>query len=107
MTPMMYQYFEIKTKYPDYVLFFRSGDFYELFFEDAVKASKLLDITLTKRGRHNGVEIPMAGIPHHALDTYLQKLIKKGVLAAVCDQIEDAITAKQNKRIIKREITRL
>eukprot|EP01080_Neovahlkampfia_damariscottae_P001849 gene1849-990_t len=103
----MQQFFDTKKEYEDYILLFRSGDFYEMFFDDAIRASKALDITLTKRGRHNGLDIPMCGIPHHALETYLQRLIKKGILAAVCDQVEAPEIAKKNRRVIKREITRI
>ncbi|KAL9643842.1 hypothetical protein ABK040_016816 [Willaertia magna] len=107
ITPMMSQYFKIKEKHSDYLLLFRMGDFYEMFFDDAVKASEVLHITLTKRGKHKGEDIPMAGIPHHALDAYLQKLIKNGVVVAICDQVEDPAEAKKNKKIVERQITRL
>ncbi|KAG2377538.1 hypothetical protein C9374_009054 [Naegleria lovaniensis] len=107
LTPMMAQYFKIKEKHSDYLLLFRMGDFYEMFFDDAVRASQVLHITLTKRGKHLGEDIPMAGIPHHALDAYLQKLIKNGVVVAICDQVEDPAEAKKNKKIVERQITRL
>ena len=88
-TPMMRQYLEIKEEYPDYVLFYRLGDFYEMFFEDAVKVSKELELTLT--GKNCGVEerAPMCGVPHHAAEGYLNKLVKKGYKVAVCEQVED------------------
>lgn len=93
-TPMMRQYLGIKAEYPDTLLFYRMGDFYELFFEDAQKASRLLDITLTSRGKSAGQPIPMAGIPYHALETYLAKLIRKGKSVAICEQIGDPATSK-------------
>src|SRR6478609_9248423 len=88
-SPMMAQYIEIKTANPDCLLFYRMGDFYELFFGDAEIASRALGITLTKRGKHQGSDIPMCGVPVHAADQYLQKLIEKGFRVAVCEQIED------------------
>lgn len=103
-TPMMRQYLEIKEEYPDYVLFYRLGDFYEMFFEDAVKVSKELELTLT--GKNCGVEerAPMCGVPHHAAEGYLNKLVKKGYKVAVCEQVEDPKTAKG---IVKREVIRI
>ena len=85
-TPMMAQFIEIKAANPDCLLFYRMGDFYELFFEDAVEASRALGITLTKRGKHLGEDIPMCGVPIHAADDYLQKLISLGHRVAVCEQ---------------------
>ncbi|KAL6077110.1 DNA mismatch repair protein MutS, variant 2 [Balamuthia mandrillaris] len=105
VTPAMAQYFKVKQENPGFLLLFRIGDFYEMFYEDAVKASALLDITLTKRDKTSG--IPMCGIPYHALDTYLEKFIKKGVMVAVCDQTEDVASAKKRKSVVKREVTRL
>ena len=93
-TPMMEQFFSIKKEYPNALLFYRMGDFYELFFEDAVVASEALDITLTKRGKSNGKDIPMCGVPFHSADNYLPKLIKKGFNVAVCEQTETAEEAK-------------
>jgi DNA mismatch repair protein MutS len=93
-TPMMQQYLRIKAEHPKNLLFYRMGDFYELFFEDAKKASKLLDITLTARGKTTNGPIPMAGIPYHAADNYLAKLIKQGVSVAICEQIGDPATSK-------------
>ncbi|TIL34059.1 MAG: DNA mismatch repair protein MutS, partial [Mesorhizobium sp.] len=87
-TPMMEQYIEIKAANPDSLLFYRMGDFYELFFDDAEKASRALGIVLTKRGKHQGLDIPMCGVPVHAADDYLQKLIVQGFRVAVCEQIE-------------------
>ena len=86
ITPLMKQYLDIKSQYPDTLLFFRMGDFYELFFEDAKKVSSLLELTLTKRGNIKGEPIPMAGIPYHAVDGYLSRLIKQGVSAVICEQ---------------------
>ena len=94
-TPMMAQYLAIKAAHADYLLFYRMGDFYELFFEDAAKASEALDIALTKRGKHLGDDIPMCGVPVHAADAYLEKLIRKGFRVAVCEQIEDPAEAKK------------
>jgi len=93
-TPMMQQYLRIKSEHEDKLVFYRMGDFYELFFEDAKKASKLLDLTLTKRGQSNGEPIPMAGIPYHAAENYLGKLIKAGESIAICEQIGDPNTSK-------------
>jgi DNA mismatch repair protein MutS len=93
-TPLMQQYFRIKAEHPDRLLFFRMGDFYELFYEDARKAARLLDITLTSRGESAGERIPMAGIPHHAVDGYLAKLVKLGESVAICEQIGDPAAAK-------------
>src|SRR5690606_22062734 len=87
LTPRMEQYIEIKADNVDSLLFYRMGDFYELFFDDAIEASKALGITLTKRGKHLGDDIPMCGVPFHAADDYLQKLISKGYRVAVCEQI--------------------
>ena len=94
-TPMMEQFIEIKANNPDSLLFYRMGDFYELFFEDAVDASRALGITLTKRGQHLGQDIPMCGVPVHAADDYLQKLISLGFRVAVCEQTEDPAEAKK------------
>ena len=93
-TPMMQQYMRIKAQHPNELLFYRMGDFYELFFEDAQKASDLLDITLTARGKKEGNPIPMCGVPHHSADNYLSKLIKNGVSVAICEQIGDPQTTK-------------
>ena len=94
MTPMMVQFFEHKEAYPDALLFFRMGDFYEMFFDDAVAAAAALDIALTKRGSHKGEDIPMCGVPVHALDGYLERLIRKGFRVAICEQMEDPAEAK-------------
>jgi len=93
-TPLMQQYLRIKSDYPDILLFFRMGDFYELFYDDARRAAKLLDITLTTRGQSAGQPIPMAGVPYHAVDSYLARLIKKGESIAICEQVGDPETAK-------------
>ncbi len=92
---MMAQYIEIKAANPGSLLFYRMGDFYELFFDDAEEASRALGITLTKRGKHLGQDIPMCGVPVHAADEYLQKLIKLGFRVAVCEQTEDPKEAKK------------
>ena len=108
-TPMMAQYLEIKAANREYLLFYRMGDFYELFFDDAVKASEALDIALTKRGRHQGDDIPMCGVPVHAAEQYLEKLIRKGFRVAVCEQMEDPAEAKRRgaKSVVQREVIRL
>ena len=93
-TPMMQQYLRIKAEHPQMLLFYRMGDFYELFYSDAERASQLLDITLTKRGKSNGQPIPMAGIPHHAAEGYLARLVKRGESVAICEQIGDPATSK-------------
>lgn len=93
-TPMMQQYLRIKSENPDYLLFYRMGDFYELFYDDAHKAAELLDITLTARGSSDGKPIPMAGVPYHAADGYLSRLIKLGESVAICEQIGDPATSK-------------
>jgi len=104
VTPLMKQYNAIKVKYPDALLLFRVGDFYETFGSDAVKASKILDIILTKRGAGSETETELAGFPHHSLNTYLPKLVKAGCRVAICDQLEDP---KQTKTIVKRGVTEL
>ncbi len=108
-TPMMRQYIEIKAANSDCLLFYRMGDFYELFFEDAVIASRALGITLTKRGKHQGEDIPMCGVPVHAADDYLQKLIALGHRVAVCEQMEDPAEAKKRgyKAVVQRDVIRL
>ncbi|MGI2262284.1 DNA mismatch repair protein MutS [Candidatus Cardinium hertigii] len=103
-TPLMRQYWAIKEKYPGALLLFRVGDFYETFLEDAVKASKVLDIALTKRSNGSAASVALAGFPHHALDIYLPKLVKAGYRVAICDQLEDA---KQAKGIVQRGVTEL
>lgn len=100
----MKQYFEIKAKYPDAILLFRVGDFYETFCDDAIKTSEILGITLTRRANGSAASIELAGFPHHALDTYLPKLIRAGQRVAVCDQLEDP---KTTKKIVKRGVTEL
>jgi DNA mismatch repair protein MutS len=106
---MLAQYFEIKQAHPDALLFFRMGDFYELFFDDAVAAAGALDITLTKRGRHNDDDIPMCGVPFHAADSYLARLIRKGFRVAICDQVEDPAEARKRgaKSVVKRAVSRV
>lgn len=95
LTPMMKQYFDLKAKHPDAVMLFRCGDFYETYSEDAVTTSEILGITLTKRANGQGKTVEMAGFPHHALDTYLPKLIRAGRRVAICDQLEDPKTTKK------------
>lgn len=101
-TPMMEQYMAIKAKHQDAVLFFRLGDFYEMFFDDAKIASEVLGITLTARGHGKGTRVPLAGFPYHSLDTYLSKMVKAGYRVAICEQVEDP---KKAKTVVKRDVT--
>ncbi len=109
VTPMMVQYLAIKKQHPDALLFYRMGDFYEMFFDDAVKASGALDIALTKRGKHLGDDIPMCGVPVHSHEAYLARLIRKGFKVAVCEQLEDPAEARKrgNKAVVKRDTVRV
>jgi DNA mismatch repair protein MutS len=108
-SPVMLQYHEIKRAHPGCLLFFRMGDFYELFFEDAVAAAPALDIALTKRGRHNGADIPMCGVPVHTAEAYLARLIRAGFKVAICDQTEDPAEARRrgNKGPVRRAVVRV
>src|SRR6185369_3753105 len=108
-TPMMRQYLAIKAAHPDHLLFYRMGDFYELFFEDAVKASAALDIALTKRGQHLGDDIKMCGVPVHSHEAYLSRLIRQGFKVAVCEQTEDPAEAKKRgaKSAVNRQVVRV
>src|SRR5690348_8789177 len=103
-TPLMRQYHAIKQQAPQALLMFRLGDFYELFFEDAVVAARELEITLTARNKEKGAAIPMCGVPYHAAEGYISRLIQKGHRVAICDQVEDP---KLAKKLVKREITRI
>ena len=104
-TPAMRQYLDTKRHHRDAIVLFRMGDFYEMFYEDAVTAARVLELTLTSRAKDSaGAEIPMCGVPFHALDTYLGRLIRKGYRAAICEQVEDP---KQAKGVVKREVTRI
>ena len=103
-TPLMRQYAAIKKEHPSALLFFRLGDFYELFFDDAVLAARELQITLTSRNKEKGVAIPMCGVPHHAAEGYISKLIRKGFKVAICEQVEDPRVAK---KLVRREVTRV
>ena len=109
LTPLLRQYLEVKENYKDCLIFFRLGDFYELFFEDAQLAAKCLDITLTKRGQVDGNDIPMCGVPHHHGDNYIAKLLKNGFKVAICEQIETPEESKKRgqKEIIKRKVVRI
>ena len=109
VTPMMAQYLEIKAQHADALLFYRMGDFYEMFFDDAVAASEALDIALTKRGKHAGADIPMCGVPVHAAENYLLTLIRKGFRVAVCEQMESPAEAKKrgSKSVVRRDVVRL
>ena len=109
VTPMMAQYLKIKNEHKDYLLFYRMGDFYELFFDDAVVASKALDIALTKRGKYENADVPMCGVPFHAYESYLAKLIRQGYKVAICEQTEDPKEAKKRgaKSVVQREVIRL
>jgi DNA mismatch repair protein MutS len=103
-TPAMKQYMETKNQYPDCLILFRMGDFYETFYEDAVLAAKTLGITLTKRGFRSGPKIPLAGIPYHSIDNFLPKLVRAGIKVAICEQLEDP---KKAKGVVKRGVTRI
>src|SRR5262245_38201418 len=105
-SPVMVQYLEIKTANPDSLLFYRMGDFYVLFFEDAEVASRALCIVLTKRGKHLGRDIPMCGVPVHRADEYLHRLIAQGHRVAVCEQLEDPAEAKKrgSKSVVRRDV---
>src|SRR5436853_1089894 len=109
VTPMMEQYLEIKAANPALLLFYRMGDFYELFFQDAELASKALGIVLTKRGKHEGQDIPMCGVPVERAEDYLHRLIAQGFRVAVCEQTEDPAAAKArgNKSVVRRGVVRL
>ncbi|GAB4362406.1 MAG: DNA mismatch repair protein MutS [Kiloniellaceae bacterium] len=109
VTPMMAQYLEIKQAHPGCLLFYRMGDFYELFFEDAEQAAAALDIALTKRGQHLGQDIPMCGVPVHSADGYLSRLIRKGFKVAICEQMEDPAEAKKrgSKSVVRRDVVRV
>ena len=109
VTPSMAQFLEIKAANPDSILWYRMGDFYELFFEDAITASAVLGIVLTKRGKHLGADIPMCGVPVHRADEYLQRLIRKGFRVAVCEQLEDPAEARKRgaKAVVRRDVVRL
>ena len=101
---MLRHYLEVKAQHPDALLFYRMGDFYELFFEDARQAAPLLEVALTARQKGTDNEAPMCGIPHHALESYVGKLLRLGLKVAVCDQVEDPATAKG---LVRREVTRV
>ena len=103
-TPMMRQYLSVKEQYPDAILFYRMGDFYEMFFEDAVAASEVLDLTLTSRNKNDPDPIPMCGVPHHAALGYISRLIEHGFKVAMCDQMEDP---SKVKGLVKREVVRV
>lgn len=109
LTPAMTQYMELKKAHQDYLLFYRMGDFYELFFDDAITASKALDIALTKRGKADGKDVPMCGVPFHAYESYMAKLMKQGFKVAICEQMEDPAEAKKRgyKAIVRRDVVRL
>ncbi len=108
-TPAMAQYLAAKRAHPDCLLFYRMGDFYELFFDDAVKAAPALDIALTRRGQHGGQDVPMCGVPAHAAEAYLSKLIRRGFKVAVCEQMEDPAAARKRgpKAVVRREVIRI
>ncbi|MGA8216655.1 MAG: DNA mismatch repair protein MutS [Candidatus Sulfotelmatobacter sp.] len=108
-TPLMRQYAAVKKEHPTALLFFRLGDFYELFFDDAIVASKELQITLTSRNKEKGIAVPMCGVPHHAAEGYIGKLIRKGFKVAICEQMEDARLAKKQigTKLVRREVTRV
>src|SRR6476660_3671824 len=103
-TPLMRQYAAIKKEHPNALLFFRLGDFYELFFDDAVVAARELQITLTSRNKEKGIAVPMCGVPYHAAEGYISKLIRKGHKVAICDQIE---RPNASQKLVRREVTRV
>src|SRR5437868_13567585 len=103
-TPLMRQYVTIKKQHPNALLFFRLGDFYELFYDDAVTAARELQITLTSRNKEKDQPIPMCGVPYHSADGYLSKLLRKGFKVAICEQMENP---KQAKTLVRREVTRV
>ncbi|HEX4663297.1 MAG TPA: DNA mismatch repair protein MutS, partial [Terriglobales bacterium] len=103
-TPLMRQYAAIKKQHPNALLFFRLGDFYELFFDDAVVAARELQITLTSRNKEKDIAVPMCGVPYHAAEGYLAKLLRKGFRVAICEQMENP---KAAKTIVRREVTRV
>src|SRR5216684_3414189 len=103
-TPLMRQYAAIKKQHPSALLFFRLGDFYELFFDDAIVAARELQITLTSRNKEKGIAVPMCGVPYHAAEGYISKLIRKGFKVAICDQVEDPRVAK---KLVRREVTQV
>ena len=103
-TPVMQQYLRIKAQHPDSLLFYRMGDFYELFFEDARKAARLLDIALTARGQSGGQPIPMAGVPYHSVEGYLARLIRKGESVAICEQLGDPA---KSRGPVERQVVRI
>jgi DNA mismatch repair protein MutS len=104
LTPMLRQYHEIKKQYPGTLLFFRLGDFYELFFDDALIGSREMEITLTARHKERGNPVPMCGVPYHAAQGYIAKLVKKGYRVAICEQTEDP---KSGSKLIRREVIRV
>ena len=103
-TPMIQQFLKIKVQYPNILLFYRMGDFYELFFDDAIKAAEILEITLTARGKSNGDPIPMAGVPYHAAEGYIAKIVKKGLSVAICEQTGEVGASKGP---VERQVTRI
>jgi DNA mismatch repair protein MutS len=103
-TPMVQQYLAIKQQYPDAILFYRMGDFYEMFFEDAKTASQILEIALTSRNKNDEEAIPMCGVPHHAARAYIARLIERGFKVAICEQVEDP---KSSKKLVRRDVTRV
>ncbi|MCH2038058.1 MAG: DNA mismatch repair protein MutS, partial [Rickettsiales bacterium] len=106
LTPMMEQFIATKEAHPDCLLFYRMGDFYELFFDDAIIAADILNIALTTRGKHLGEDIPMCGVPHHSSDSYLLSLIRSGHRVAICEQMESPVEAKKRgyKAVVRREV---
>ena len=104
LTPLMRQYRQVKQRYPDAILFFRVGDFYEMFYEDAIEGSRLLEIALTSRDKHKADQVPLCGVPYHAATSYIAKLLRVGRSVAVCDQVEDPQAAKG---LVRREVVRV
>src|SRR3954462_10766002 len=104
MTPMLSQYVDIKSRYPDAILFYRMGDFYEMFFDDATAAAPILEVQLTARDKNSPEPIPMCGVPYHSATIYLQKLLSAGHKVAICEQMEDPATTKG---LVRRDVTRV
>ncbi|MCA1974976.1 MAG: DNA mismatch repair protein MutS, partial [Caenispirillum sp.] len=106
-TPMLAHFLAVKAEHPDCLVFYRMGDFYEMFFEDAVTAAAALGITLTSRGQHEGRDVPMAGVPVHSYEGYLARLVRQGFRVAICEQTESPAEARRRKALVRREVVRV
>src|SRR5580658_4289657 len=107
LTPLMKQYWDIKSQHDDKILLFRMGDFYEMFFDDAIKAAPILNIALTSRSKAQGQEVAMCGVPYHSIGPQINKLLNFGLKVAICDQVESSKEAKDAKKIVRRAVTRV